>query len=74
MPGRGPSNRLAQEPALANVFAAGDAVAEAKLARARAREALAIAEENVWRAIYRHNAAQVALLAVRRGLGAWGAQ
>ncbi|OAA54950.1 hypothetical protein SPI_08454 [Niveomyces insectorum RCEF 264] len=79
MPGRGPSSRFAIPPALDRVFAAGDAVAEAKLARARAREALARAEEAlaraekaVWRAIYRQNAEHAAIEALQRGLGGWG--
>ena len=55
-PARGPSARIAVAAALDRVFAAGDAVAEAKEARARARAALAAAEEAVWRAVYRHNA------------------
>ncbi|KAM0454948.1 hypothetical protein ACHAPV_008089 [Trichoderma viride] len=73
MPSRGPSARQAEISALDRVFAAGDAVAEAKLARALAREALARAEEAVWRAVYRQCAEQAALRALKRNLGGWGA-
>jgi hypothetical protein len=74
MSGRGPSSRAALPDALDRVFAAGDAVAEAKEVRARALEALARAEEAVLRAVYRHNAKRAALEALQRNLGGWGAQ
>ena len=72
MSGRGSSSRIAIPDAKDRVFAAGDAVADAKLARARAREALSRAEEAVWRAVYRHNVERAALEALERGLGGWG--
>ncbi|KUI74208.1 Putative 8-amino-7-oxononanoate synthase [Cytospora mali] len=68
MSGRGLSSRIATSAAEDRVFAAGDAVAEAKEARALAR-----AEEAVWRAVYRHNVERVALVALERNLGGWGA-
>ncbi|EXJ84733.1 hypothetical protein A1O3_05404 [Capronia epimyces CBS 606.96] len=51
---------LAERSALDKVFATGEAVAEAKLALTRAREAVAVAEEAVIRAVIRHNAERVA--------------
>ncbi|KAF9774049.1 hypothetical protein IL306_008019 [Fusarium sp. DS 682] len=72
MPARRPSARQALPAAVDRVFAAGDAVAEAKLARVLAREALARAEEAVLRAVYRQNAERAALEALRRNLGGWG--
>ena len=56
MPARGPDARQAIPDARDRVFAAGDAVAEAKAPRARAR-----AEEAIWRAIYRQSVEQAAL-------------
>lgn len=62
MPARGPSYRLALPEAKDSAFAAGDAVADAKLARAEARaaiaqdeEALAWAEKAVQRAVLRRS-------------------
>lgn len=74
MPARGSSARLAIPVAQDRVFAAGDAIAQAKEARTQAREALIRAEEAVLRAVYRHNAERVALEALHRGLGGFGAQ
>ncbi|KAL7917257.1 hypothetical protein ACQKWADRAFT_324783 [Trichoderma austrokoningii] len=73
MPTKGSSARQAENPALDRVFAAGDAIAEAKLAHALARVALTRAEEAVWRAVYRQCAEQAALRALKRNLGGWGA-
>ncbi|KAL6917868.1 hypothetical protein ACHAPO_000323 [Fusarium lateritium] len=67
MPARGPSARQALPGAQDRAFAAGDAVAEAKEARDRAR-----AEEAVVRAVFRQCAERVALAALQRGLGGWG--
>lgn len=74
MPDRGLSARIAKKEALDRVFAAGDAVAKAKEERARAREALRLAEETVLRAVYRHCAERVALEVVNRGGGGFGSQ
>ncbi|ROV96296.1 hypothetical protein VMCG_07732 [Cytospora schulzeri] len=73
MSGRGPSSRLAADDAEDRVFAAGDALAEAKEARARARAALAHAEEAIWRAVYRQSVELEGLAALQRNLGDFGA-
>ncbi|KAH0499089.1 hypothetical protein TgHK011_006305 [Trichoderma gracile] len=69
---RGSSSRLEEPVQKDRVFAAGDRVEQARLARARAQVALALAEEEVRRAVWRWNAEQVALAALKKGLGAWG--
>jgi hypothetical protein len=73
MPSRGLSSRIALSSALDRIFAAGDAVAEAKENLYRARQALARAEEAVQRAVIRHNAEYAAHRALDLGLGGWGA-
>jgi hypothetical protein len=68
MSGRGLSVRLSIPKPSTGYLRQGDAVEEAKLARARAREALTRAEEAFWRAIYRHNAERAVLEALRRNM------
>jgi hypothetical protein len=71
MSGRGLSARKAHSDALDRVFAAGDAVAEAKEARARAREAYLPRQRKLFCElyIYRQNAERVAAATINRGLG-----